>query len=469
MTPRIEFRSERGAVLIGLMTATALIALDTMVLATAIPAITGELGGFDAFPWLFSGYMLAAAATIPIYAKVADRVGRKPAILFGIGLFLVGSVLCATAWSMPVLIVARVLQGVGAGAIQPVSQTIVGDLYPVRERARAQGFLSGVWSIAAVVGPAIGGVFSQLDAWRWIFLVNIPICALAAWLIWQRYHEHGFQPVRARIDLLGAFLVVATSTLALFGILEGGTAWEWLSVPSMALVGGAGLLFACFIMVERRAADPIVPLDLFRHRAVSASSVGSFAIGAALAGINTFVPIFLQISAGLPPALAGLVLIPYAAGWIAGPPIAGALYLRRGFRFAAVTGGSLIAVAAIALAPLALSHSPWYIGLVSLVAGLGFGIASTTVLIAAPSSALPERRGVTTGLIAFFRSLGQATGAAIFGAIAKAVISANGGDETDPDAFAAAMSSVYVGIGIVAVVLVISATALPRAVEPHSR
>ena len=185
----VGFRSERGPILISLMLATSLVALDSTIVATAVPSIVADLGGFSQFPWLFSVYLLAQAVSVPVYGKLSDLFGRKPIMLFGIGLFLLGSILCGFAWSMPALIAFRAVQGLGAGAVQPMSITIAGDIYTLAERAKAQGYLASVWAMSAVVGPTLGGVFAQYLTWRWIFFVNIPLCALAAWMLIRRFHE----------------------------------------------------------------------------------------------------------------------------------------------------------------------------------------------------------------------------------------------------------------------------------------
>ncbi|HEY0259022.1 MAG TPA: MFS transporter, partial [Lacisediminihabitans sp.] len=185
----VGFRSERGPILIALMVTTGLVAIDSTILATAVPTITHDLGGFSQFPWLFSIYLLAQAVSVPVYAKLSDVIGRKPIILIGIGLFLLGSVLCGFAWSMPALILFRVIQGLGAGAVQPMAITIAGDIYTVAERAKTQGYLASVWAISSVVGPTLGGVFSQYLSWRWIFFVNVPLCVIAVVLLVRTFHE----------------------------------------------------------------------------------------------------------------------------------------------------------------------------------------------------------------------------------------------------------------------------------------
>src|SRR6476659_11244477 len=217
----VGLRSERGPILIALMLSTSLVALDSTIVATAVPSIVSDLGGFSQFPWLFSVYLLAQAVSVPVYGKLADLFGRKPIMLFGIGLFLLGSVLCGFAWNMTALIVFRALQGLGAGAVQPMSITIAGDIYTLAERAKAQGYLASVWAISAVVGPTLGGVFSEWLTWRWLFIINIPLCLLAGWMLARRFREKVHR-VAHHIDYLGSVTLTSGATLLILGLLEGG-------------------------------------------------------------------------------------------------------------------------------------------------------------------------------------------------------------------------------------------------------
>src|SRR5947208_6419004 len=201
------------------MLSTALVAIDATVIATAVPSIVASLGGFAEFPWLFSVYLIAQAVTVPVYGKLADILGRKPVMLVGIGLFLLGSVLCGAAWSMGALIAFRAVQGLGAGAVQPMSMTIVGDLYSLQERAKVQGYVASVWGIASVVGPTLGGVFSEYVSWRWIFFVNIPLCLLAATMIGRRFTER-VERRHPKIDYPGVALLTGGLALLMLGILE---------------------------------------------------------------------------------------------------------------------------------------------------------------------------------------------------------------------------------------------------------
>src|SRR3954467_11274905 len=234
------------------MLSTALVAIDSTVIATAVPSVVGELGGFSEFPWLFSVYLLAQAVTVPVYGQLADVfgrqpgrlapvVGRKPVMLFGIGLFLVGSILCGCAWSMGALIAFRAVQGLGAGAVQPMAMTIVGDLYSLAERAKVQGYLASVWGVSSVVGPTLGGVFSEYVSWRWIFFVNIPLCLVAAAMIGWKFHER-VERRRPRIDYAGAAVLTVALTLLILGVLEGGQAWAWGSPQSIAVLAAGAVL-----------------------------------------------------------------------------------------------------------------------------------------------------------------------------------------------------------------------------------
>jgi EmrB/QacA subfamily drug resistance transporter len=449
-----------------MMVATGLVAIDATIIATAVPSIVANIGGFSSFPWLFSVYLLASAVTVPVYSKLADTFGRKPVILFGVVVFLVGSVLCGFAWSMPALIAFRAVQGIGAGAILPMTITIVGDIYTLKERARVQGYVASVWAVASVVGPTLGGVFAQFDLWRGIFFVNIPLCGLALWLIARNFSEK-VEPRRHRIDVPGALLLTASMTLLILGALEGGNAWAWSSPVSMGVFAAGAVLFAVFIVVERLAAEPVLPLGLFRRPLITTTTLLGFAIGAGLIGLTAFIPTYLEVGIGASPLLAGLALATFTIGWPIAASLAGRLYLRFGFRATAILGGALVLTGTIVLALLASSPSLPMVAITCFVIGIGFGFAAVPSLVAAQSSVEWAERGVVTGLSMFSRSIGQALGAAILGAVANAVIFRMGGDETDPDTIIAASGSVFIGVAVVAAVMLITAIAMPR--EPRVR
>ena len=267
--------------------------IDSTILATAVPSIVNDLGGFAQFPWLFSIFLLAQAVSVPIFAKFSDQVGRKPVMLIGVGVFVLGSVLCGFAWSMPALIVFRALQGLGAGAIQPTAMTIVGDIYSVDERAKVQGYVASVWAISAVVGPTLGGLFVDFLNWRWIFFVNIPLGAIAAYALVRKFHEQVHRQ-RHRIDIAGAALLITGASLLILGLLEGGVLWPWFSVPSVAILGGGTLLLVVFGLVERRASEPILPGWVFRSRLLNSTNVAALAVGVILIGLTSYIPLYAQ-------------------------------------------------------------------------------------------------------------------------------------------------------------------------------
>ena len=414
----VGLRSARGPILISVMLCTALVAIDSTILAAAVPSIVTDLGGFSQFPWLFSIYLLAQAVSVPIYGKLADSRGRKPVMLVGIALFLLGSVLCGVAWSMPLLIGARAVQGLGAGATLPMSMTIVGDIYTVEERARVQGFIASVWGMAAILGPTLGGVFSEYLSWRWIFFVNLPVGALAAWMLTRHFHE---QVKRAahRIDYLGAGLLSVCCTLLILALLQGGQSWAWSSPVSILLLVGSVLLLVVFGLVERRAAEPILPPWVFTRRILVGANAVSFLVGAVLIGLTSYVPTFAQGVLGYGATLAGFALAAMTIGWPIAAATAGRFYMRIGFRDTSVIGGGCIVLGSALLLTVGESTSLWFIALFTFVVGLGLGYTASPTLVAVQSSVGWERRGVVTATNMFGRSVGSAVGVAVFGAIAN--------------------------------------------------
>ncbi|MGO4229222.1 MFS transporter [Arthrobacter sp. YAF34] len=463
----VGFRSKRGPVLIALMLSTGLVAIDATVVATAVPSIVHDIGGFASFPWLFSAYLLAQAVSVPVYAKLSDTIGRKPIMLLGIGLFLLGSILCGVAWSMPVLIAFRVVQGLGAGAVQPMAVTIAGDIYTLAERAKVQGYLASVWAVSSVVGPTLGGVFAALGIWRGIFLVNIPLCLVAGWMLARSFHEN-IEPVKHRVDYLGAGLLTVSLTLLILGALEGGQAWAWDSAVSIAVFAGGALLFAAFILVERRAAEPVLPQWVVSRRLLATTAMIAFGVGAVMLGLTSYVPTFLEGALSTSPILAGLALAALTIGWPISASQSGRLYLRIGFRNTALIG---ITVTVIGTAVLALTASVPNVAVVAascFIVGLGLGLVATPTLIAAQSSVEWNERGVVTGTNLFARSIGSAIGVAVFGAIANAVYAGTPHGDTDPQTIVAASAAVFLAVVIVAVLTVAAVIGMP-ATKPVSQ
>jgi len=459
----IGLRSERGPLLLAMMLSTGLVAIDSTVIATAVQSIVAGIGGFAEFPWLFSVYMLASAVTVPLYAKLADTIGRKPIMMFGIGAFLLGSVLAAAAWNMPSLIAFRAVQGLGAGAVLPMAITMVGDMYTLEERARVQGYMASVWAISAVVGPTLGGVFAQLDLWRGIFLINIPLCLAAAWMIWTRFQEK-VERQSHRIDYAGATLFTVSLTLLILGVLQGGHAWSWASAPSVGVLGAGAVLLIVFVLVERGAAEPVLPFKLLARRLLLSTNLLGFCVGAGLIGLTEFVPTFLSVTTGAAPIVAGLALGALTIGWPIAATLAGRAYLRFGFRSTAVFGGTVLVLGTGALSMSTRYPSILLVAGICFVIGAGFGFSAVTTLVAAQSSVSWEERGVVTGTQMLFRSVGQALGAAVLGAVANSVIAAHGGHEQNRATMQAAATSVFLAATGIAVLLLLAALSMPKQV-----
>ncbi|WP_232535079.1 MDR family MFS transporter [Nocardia terpenica] len=457
--PSIGLRSERGPILIALMLATSLIALDSTIIATAVLTITDSLGGFAQFPWLFSIYLLAQAVTVPIYGKLADTFGRKPVMQFGIAVFALGSLLCGVATNMFALIIFRAVQGIGAGAVMPMSMTIAGDIYTVEERAKVQGYLASVWAISSVLGPLLGGLFSEYLTWRWIFFVNIPLSVLAAWMLARTFRETAPRR-RHTIDYLGAALLGLGAGAVILALLEGGHSWAWGSAPGVGLFAGGALAIVVFAFVERRATNPILPLWIFSRRVIVASSLISLLVGAVMFGLTTYVPTFTQGVLGTGALVAGLTVGALTIGWPIAASQSGKVYLRIGFRFTGMIGSSIATLGGAGMLLLTDRSSLWQVALGCFVIGGGLGLIASPTLIAAQASVDWAERGVVTSANMFARSIGSAVGVAIFGALVNAHV----GQATHPApaVLAHAIHGVFIGVAVVALVMVGMAAAMPR-------
>jgi EmrB/QacA subfamily drug resistance transporter len=470
----VGLRSERGPILLSVMLATGLVAIDSTILATAVPSVVADLGGFSQFPWLFSIYLLAQAVTVPLYGKFADLVGRKPMMMLGVAIFLVASILCGLAWSMVSLIVFRALQGLGAGAVLPMGQTIIGDVYSVAERARVTGYVAGVWAASSVIGPTLGGVFSDYISWRWIFFVNIPI-AIAALVVLQRSFHETVERRRHRIDYAGAALLAVGGSLLILGLLEGGVAWAWDSPASIAVLASAALLLVLFTYVESRAAEPILPLWVFRRRVLVGANATALAVGVILIGLTSYVPLYAQGVLGHGAVVAGFAVAALTVGWPIAASLSGRVYLRFGFRDCALFGTIFAIAGSAVLLSVGPDSSVWRIAFACWVIGVGMGFIATPVLIAAQSAADWQTRGVVTGTNMFARSVGSAVGVAVFGAIANAAVTARVGDahqdleHLPAGVLAPAIHDVYVAAAVAAVVIVLFVLVIPRRAATTTR
>ncbi len=412
----------RGFILAALMMTMTLAAVDTTIVATAIPQIVTDLGGFAIFGWVLSIYLLAQTVTIPVYGKLADTLGRKPVLMTGTSVFLAGSLASAFAWSMPSLILFRGLQGLGAGAIMATVYTLVGDLYSTRERAAVEGWLSSVWGVTAIVGPTVGGAFAEYLSWRWIFLVNLPI-GIAALALLGRFLVEDTERRAHRVDYLGAALLLLTGAVVVFWLLEAGQGFAWISLESGALALFALVLALLTVARERRAEEPILPGWLWRRREHLFPNLATMAMGLVMMGPNTYLPTYGQAVLGLGAISAGLVLASMSIGWPLASSWSGRVYLRVGFRNTALLGATLILAALGGFLLLPPSPPAWLVVADQVLIGAGFGLVSTPLLVGIQGTVTHAERGVVTGANVFSRNLGNSLGAALAGAMFNGAVS----------------------------------------------
>jgi EmrB/QacA subfamily drug resistance transporter len=489
----------RRLLLAALLACTFLTALDVLVVGTAMPTIVSQLGGMSLYTWVFSSYLLSSTVTVPVYGKLADTYGRKPVFAFGTIVFLLGSALCGVAQDMTQLVAFRIIQGLGAGAVFPVTLTIVGDVFSLEERARIVGFFSATWGIAGIVGPVVGGFITDYLNWRLIFLVNLPVGAVALAMLWSTFRER----VRRRehqIDYLGAATLTIGLTALMLALLEAGETLPGLSATAIALFGASAALLAFFGWHERRAAEPIIPPALLTRRLILVAGLCVFLNGVMNAGTGTFVPVFAQGVLGGTATLAGAVLIPTSFTWTAGSIIGGRVLLRIGYRSTVLLGALMIALGALQFATVGETSPIWVVLAAVGVIGLGMGFSMSSLTIAVQNAVPWNQRGVVTSTNQFFRSIGQAIGVAALGAvfnlsmgtglagtghdlgIANAVLDPIARGALDPTLVASvrtildgSIQAVFVILVATAVVNVLVATQLPggsakeHAWQPHPR
>lgn len=415
--------SHRRPVVAALMLGMSLAALDSTIISTAVPQIVGDLGGFSVFSWLFSGYLLAVTVSLPLYGKLSDTFGRKPVLLAGVVLFVIGSLLCAGAWNMASLIAFRVVQGLGGGALQGTIQVVAADLYPLKERPKIQARLSSVWALSSVAGPALGGMLAGYADWRWIFLINLPVGALAFILIARHLTEpRRHRASRPRVDWAGALGVFLSGGLLLTALVQGGVAWGWLSAPSLTMLGGAAVCVAATVWIERRAAEPIIPGWVWHRRTISAVNIAFAALGLLMIAPTVFLPTYAQSVLGLGPIPAGFVLSTMTLSWPIAAALSSRVYNRVGFRRCAITGMTAATLVLAAFPLLPYPGAAWQPALIMLLLGGALGLFQLPLIIGVQSSVGWAERGTATASILFCRQVGQSVGAALFGAVANATL-----------------------------------------------
>jgi EmrB/QacA subfamily drug resistance transporter len=488
-----EARAARRLVMTGVMLAIFMVATDSYIVATAMPTIVADLGGFRLFSWAFAAFLLAQAVTIPIYGRLADLYGRKRVFFAGTSVFLLGSLLCGCAWSMGALVLFRALEGVGAGAIQPIATTIIGDIYTPVERARMQGYVSGMFGIAAIIGPTLGAFVVEHVSWSLVFWVNLPIGAATLVMFGLFLHEHR-EPRRHRIDYLGSALLMLGVGAPMFALVQAGNA-DALTLGALA-TGGAVALVA-LALHERRAAEPMLPLKLWRNRVVAVGCFAGFFNGALMMGVSGFLPTYVQGAMGRDVAAAGVVLAASSVSWAFASMGAGRLMIRTSYRLSASIGGVCLIVGSIMLILLTPASTLVWAGSGSFMLGVGMGFCNTAFIVSTQASVGWNERGMATSSTMFMRIVGQSVGAAVFGATLNFGVYRllpNAGDAVnrlmspaarqslganDIARLTAAVGSslhvVYIIAGLVAVVSLILALALPARLSPtrphaqHSR
>jgi EmrB/QacA subfamily drug resistance transporter len=415
--PHLELsRRNRMWVTAGVMLGMFLAALEATVVSTAMPTVIASLGGIERYSWVFSVYMLTSTVTVPVWGKLSDLYGRRRLFQIGIAIFLVGSILSGLAGSMAELIAWRALQGLGAGALIPLALTIVGEIFTLEERARMQGVFSGVWGLASIIGPLAGGYITDNLSWRWVFYINIPFGLLSAAIIgWMLVEPRRAE--RPSIDYAGAVTLTASMTLLLFGLVEGGNLWGYLSAPTIAIFAASAALLALFFVAELRAVEPIVPLELFKDVTFSSTTLCGFFVGTAMFGTISYIPLFIQGVTGASATTAGSALTPLMLAWVTMSVIGGRLLHRVGVRPLVVTGVSILVVGFFALTFFGRGASLVLLMADMALIGVGMGLVMLTILIAVQAVVPKHRLGVATSLSMFARSIGGAIGVAVMGAV----------------------------------------------------
>ncbi|GAA4712151.1 drug resistance transporter, EmrB/QacA subfamily [Promicromonospora umidemergens] len=405
------------AVFAGLMLAMLLAALDQTIVATALPTIVSDLGGAEHLSWIVTAYMLASTATTVLWGKLGDLYGRKALFIACILIFLVGSILSGTSQTMGQLIAWRAVQGVGGGGLMVLSQAIIGDVVPPRERGRYQGLFGAVFGVASVAGPLLGGFFVDNFDWRWVFYINIPV-GVVALIVVASVLPHIEAGTKPRIDYAGIILLATISTAIVLVTSLGGTTWAWSSGPVYAMVALAAASLVAFVMVERRAPEPVLPLSLFRNKVFSVAAVIGFAVGFAMFGAITYLPLYLQTVKGSTPTESGLEMTPMMLGLLITSIGSGQLISRTGrYKIFPILGTAVTAVGLYLLSLMDRDTTTLQSGLSMFVLGAGLGMVTQVLVIAVQNAVSYRALGTATSGTTYFRTIGSSVGVAVFGTV----------------------------------------------------
>lgn len=409
-------QTKRPLVLASVMLAMFVSAVEATIVSTAMPSIAAELGGFSKYSWVFSAYLLMSTVTVLLYGKLSDLFGRKRIFAVGMALFLLGSLLCGLANSIDELIFYRFVQGMGAGAVMPIATTIVGDIYTKEERAKIQGYLSSVWGISAVTGPAIGGILVATIGWEYVFWLNLPlgIVSLAGVLLFLKEPVNTKKPV---IDYKGAALLTAALSTMLYLLVEGGVSFDWLSRPAIILLLASSLFFVLFIWAEKKAIDPLMPFEIWRNKTILYANLVSLATGVILISISSYLPTYVTGVMEQPAAIAGFTLTAMSIGWPLAAFFSGSLLLKIGYFKTSLAGGAFLVLGSLLFVLMQPDFGPLWAAMSSFFIGLGMGLTSTAFIVSIQAAVSYELRGSATASNMFMRNLGSTIGVALLGSI----------------------------------------------------
>lgn len=450
--------SRRALVTLGVLGGSFLAAMEATIVATAMPTVVAQFGGLAHYSWVFSGYMLTSTVTTPVWGRLADVYGRRRPYLVALALFVLGSMLCGVATSMTQLIVFRTLQGVGAGGMLPIGMVIIGDLFTLEERARAQALFAGVWGISSIAGPLIGAVLTESASWRWIFFINLPFGLVPALLV-GRYLIDTLVDGRGDVDYVGAGVLMTAVTALMLALNQTGVPDASLPVMAVrALYLAALVLGGLFVALERRTAHPILPLSLLGQRMVATTTFTGALLGIAIFGALAFVPLYVQSALGRSAREAGSVLTPLLLGWVGMSIVTGRMLPRVGFRPFILGGLACVTLGFVGLASVHPDSPMWLMRVHLGLMGVGMGMAMLSMLLAVQSSVAREQLGVATSLGQFTRSIGGAVGVAVMGAVVASTIPSGG---STPAALADGLHRAFALGAVVSVIALASAFLVP--------